>query len=106
MITSPNVYSAIPVGNPPAREIVGTEFNGHLVAHQNLDKVFSNLAANGGQDGCLCIGGTVNDASKHGVGETLQNDTFNFNHIILDFLDTLRLVLSVVASFSRFFLSE
>ena len=106
MVTSPSVYLAIPVGNPPAGEIVGTEFNGHLVSNQNLDKVFSNLAANGSQDGCLCIGRTVNDASKHGVGETLQNDTFNFNHIVLDFLDTLRLVLSVVASFTSFFLAE
>lgn len=87
----------ISVRNSSARQIVRTQFNRHLVAHQNFHVIFSNLARNGGQDGFRRIGGAVNDASKHGIRKGLQHNGLDFNDIVLDLADAFRLVLSIVA---------
>jgi len=53
----------------PTRQIVWTQLDEYLVPHQNLDVILSDLATNGGQDGCLRFRCVVDGTSKHCVGK-------------------------------------
>jgi hypothetical protein len=82
------------------------KFHQHLVSHQDLDKVLSNFSTNSGQDRRLRFRSPVDSAPEHGVRKTINYDAFHLDHIVLYFLDTFCLVLSLIALCPRFLLAE
>lgn len=45
----------VPVGNPPACQVVGRHFHTHAIANQNPDTILAHLAGNGGQNHVITV---------------------------------------------------
>ena len=65
-------------GDPATGQIIGRHLNGYLVTGQDLDKVHSQLAGNGGQNGVAIADIDL----KHCVGQVVGYDTLNLNYVV------------------------
>jgi len=65
-------------GDPASGQIIRRHLNGYLVTGQDLNKVHSELAGNGGQNGVA----VADIYLKHCVGQVVGNDTLNLNYVV------------------------
>jgi hypothetical protein len=68
----------IPVGNPPARQVVGRHLNAHAIANQNPDSILSHLAGDSCQYHVLAV---IEADFEKGVGLLVNNDALCRNEI-------------------------
>lgn len=87
----------LPKGNPPSGQIIGTQFNGHAIAHQDFHPVFPNFTANGCQNGWLGFWCSINATAEHGIGQGFDDDCFNFDDIIFLFLDAHSFIFAIIS---------
>ena len=72
-----NLLLASP-GDPTSCQIVGRHLYSYLVTGQDLDKVHTELAGNGCQNGAA-----VTDIHlKHCVGQVISDDALNLNYVV------------------------
>ena len=72
-----NLLLASP-GDPASGQIIRRHLYGYLVTGQDLDKVHSELAGNGGQNGVA-----VADIDlEHCVRKVVGNDALNLNYVV------------------------
>ena len=66
-------------GDSTVGQIIGRHLYSYLVTGQDLDKVHSELAGNGGQN-CVAV---ADIHLKHCVGQVVGNDALNLDYVVL-----------------------
>ena len=65
-------------GDPASGQIIGRHLNSYLVTGQDLNKIHTELAGNGGQNFVA-----ITDVhAEHSVGQVVGNDTLNLNYVV------------------------
>ena len=73
-----NLLLASP-GDPASGQIIRRHLQCYLVTGQDLDKVHSELAGNGGQN-CVAVADVY---LEHSVGQVVGNDALNLDYVVL-----------------------
>ena len=93
-----NLLLASP-GDPASGQIIGRHLYSYLVTGQDLDKVHTELAGNGCQNGV-----TVADVYlEHCVGQVVGNDTLNLNYVVFcqSLITSVGITLQLLAQISQ-----